>query len=356
EIVLANKLFFRGMGWNQGQIEGRPLFEIIPSEEFVARIASAMLMDASSIQFEFRYDLDSNSRILVANIFPMPAENILLILNDVTDERERQDRLYLTDRLASIGEMAAGVAHEINNPLTSVIGLSQLLTEQDMPADTAQDVDTIYKEALRASTVVKNLLTFARKRPAIRQQAQIHKVIEDVLQLRAYEHRINNIFITRNYAKNLPEVVIDYNQMQQVFVNIVLNSEYEMTQAHRGGSLVVSTKKLEDFIVISFTDDGPGISPEKLKRVFDPFFTTKEVGKGTGLGLSVCYGIVANHGGRIYAEANPGQGATFVIELPVTIPPTEPALQAQILNFLKNQGGPSTIYTSSGPVTKEIQS
>ncbi|MBN1691413.1 MAG: PAS domain S-box protein [Dehalococcoidia bacterium] len=355
EIVLANRLFFHDMGWSEGQIENRPLIDIIPSEEFVAQIASAMITDASSIQFEFRYDLNGSSRILVANVFPMPAENILLILNDVTDERERQDRLYLTDRLASIGEMAAGVAHEINNPLTSVIGLSQLLTEQELPADLVEDISTIYREALRASTVVKNLLTFARKRPALRQPVQIHRVIDDVLQLRAYEHRVNNIFITRNYTENLPDVVIDYNQMQQVFVNIVLNSEYEMMQAHRGGSLVVSSKKLEDHISISFSDDGPGISPENLKRVFDPFFTTKEAGKGTGLGLSVCYGIVANHGGKIYAESSPGQGATFIIELPATIPAAEPALQAQIMNFLKKQEGPATDRSLPEPLTREIQ-
>ncbi|MGD0855037.1 MAG: ATP-binding protein [Dehalococcoidia bacterium] len=337
EVVFANKLFFQGMGWAEGQVEGRPLLEVIPSEEFIAQISSAVLVPAGNVQFEFRYDLNGNSRILVASIISMPAENILLILNDVTSERERQDRLYLTDRLASIGEMAAGVAHEMNNPLTSVLGLSKLLTEQDLPGDMGEDLNTIYKESLRVSNIVKNLLTFARKRAPVKQPAQIHGVIDDILKLRAYEHKVSNIFVTRNFADNLPDVTIDYNQMQQVFVNIVLNAEYEMIQAHNGGSLIITTKNLDDRILISFKDDGPGISHQNLKRMFDPFFTTKESGKGTGLGLSVCYGIVANHGGKIYVESNLGQGATFIVELPATVSASETALQTQISNYLKKK-------------------
>ena len=283
----------------------------------------------------------------------MPAENILLVLNDVTSERERQDRLYLTDRLASIGEMAAGVAHEMNNPLTSVLGLSKLLTEQDLPGDMGEDLNTIYKESLRVSNIVKNLLTFARKRAPVKQPAQIHGVIDDVLKLRAYEHKVSNIFVTRNFADNLPDVTIDYNQMQQVFVNIVLNAEYEMIQAHNGGSLTITTKNLDDHISISFKDDGPGISQQNLKRMFDPFFTTKEPGKGTGLGLSVCYGIVANHGGKIYAESNLGQGATFIVELPATVSASEMVLQTQISNYLKNKNKDSNAYLRSSTGIKE---
>ncbi len=353
EVVFANKLFFQGMGWTEGQVEGRPLIEVIPSEEFIAQISSAILVPTGNVQFEFRYDLNNSSRILVASIISMPSDNILLVLNDITSERERQDRLYLTDRLASIGEMAAGIAHEMNNPLTSVLGMSKLLTEQDIQGDIREDLDTIYKESLRVSNIVKNLLTFARKRPPVRQPAHVHAVIDDVLKLRAYEHRVSNIFVTRNFAGNLPDITIDYNQMQQVFVNIVLNAEYEMIQAHNGGSLTITTKNLDDRISVSFKDDGPGISPQNLKRMFDPFFTTKEPGKGTGLGLSVCYGIVANHGGKIYVESNPGQGATFIVELPAAISISELTLQTQISSYLKNINTENNTYIPSRPGIKE---
>jgi signal transduction histidine kinase len=353
EVVLANRLFYQGLAGILEQVEGKPLIDIIPSDELLRQISASRQKPSVNTQFEFRYNVDGNRKILVASILSMPSQNILLVLNDVTTERERQDRLYLTDRLASIGEMAAGVAHEMNNPLTSVLGLSKLLTEQDLPGDTGEDLNVIYKEALRVSNIVKNLLTFARKRAPVRQPAQIHGVIDDVLKLRAYEHKVSNIFVTRNFADNLPDVTIDYNQMQQVFVNIVLNAEYEMIQTHNGGSLTITTKNLDDRISISFKDDGPGISPQSLKRMFDPFFTTKEPGKGTGLGLSVCYGIVANHGGKIYVESSTGQGATFIVELPATVSASELALQTQISSYLKKKNNDLNTYFPSSTGIKE---
>jgi PAS domain S-box-containing protein len=355
EIVLANSLFYRSWNIPAGQVCGRPLVEVMASEELVRRVSACMAAPAQNTQLEFRYNVDGKGRIFVASILSMPAErNTLLVLNDVTGEREKQDRLYLTDRLASIGEMAAGVAHEMNNPLTSVIGLSKLLLDQDLSADNADDLNTIYSEATRVSSVVRNLLTFARKRPAVRQPAHVHSIIEDVLKLRAYEHKVSNIFVIRNFADNLPEVIVDYSQIQQVFINIVLNAEYEMIQAHKGGALTITTHRLDHKIAVSFGDDGPGIAPRDLKRMFDPFFTTKDAGKGTGLGLSVSYGIIANHGGKIYAESEPGKGATFTVELPFIDPASELALQTQLASYLRNKSGTLKDYTSSSAASKEI--
>ncbi|OGO14610.1 MAG: hypothetical protein A2Z02_00665 [Chloroflexi bacterium RBG_16_48_7] len=353
EVVLANRIFYQGLARIMEQVEGKPLIDVIPSDELLRQISASRQNPNVNTQFEFRYNVDGNGKILVASILSMPSQNVMLVLNDVTTEREKQDRLYLTDRLASIGEMAAGVAHEMNNPLTSVLGLSKLLIEQAIPGDTGEDLNTIYKESLRVSNIVKNLLTFARKRAPVRQPAQIHGVIDDVLKLRAYEHKVNNIFVTTNFTDNMPDVTIDYNQMQQVFVNIVLNAEYEMIQAHNGGSLTITTKNLDDRISISFKDDGPGISQQNLKRMFDPFFTTKEPGKGTGLGLSVCYGIVANHGGKIYVESNLGQGATFIVELPATVSASELALQMQISSYLKGKTSNSNTYIPFSTGIKE---
>jgi len=223
----------------------------------------------------------------------------------------------MADRLASIGELAAGTAHELNNPLTSVIGFSQLLMEKDIPDDIHEDLELIYNEAQRAANVTKSLLTFGRKHAPVKQPNQINNIIEDVLKLRAYEHKVNGIEVKRRLAPDLPEIMVDYFQMQQVFLNIIINAEYFMTEARNRGTLTINTKKQNTNVRISIADDGPGISRENLSRIFNPFFTTKEAGKGTGLGLSICHGIVAEHGGQIYARSQPDKGATIVVELPI---------------------------------------
>ena len=240
------------------------------------------------------------------------------ITRDTTERKRQTEQLMMTDRLASIGELASGAAHELNNPLTSVIGFSQLLMERDVPDDIRENVSIIYSQAQRAAEVVKNLLTFARKHTPVKQLNQINRIIEDVLSLRAYEHKLNNIEVKRRLAPDLPEIMADYFQMQQVFINIIINAEYFMNETRNGGTLTVTTKRRNDTVVVSIADDGPGISEECLGQIFNPFFTTKEVGKGTGLGLSICHGIVTEHGGKIYAESEPGKGATFVVELPIS--------------------------------------
>jgi signal transduction histidine kinase len=245
----------------------------------------------------------------------------VIVARDVTQQKRIEEQLVMTDRLASIGELSSGIAHELNNPLTSVIGFSQLMMEGDVPANMKEDLGIVNSEAQRAAAIVKNLLTFARKHAPVKQLSQVNTVIEDVLRLRAYEQKVNNIEIENHLAPNLPEIMIDHFQMQQVFLNIMVNAEFAMLEAHHRGKLVVTTEKLESIIKISFADDGPGISKENLKHIFDPFFTTKEVGKGTGLGLSICHGIVTEHSGKIYATSEKGRGATFIVELPLTNEP-----------------------------------
>lgn len=227
------------------------------------------------------------------------------------------EQLLITDRLASIGELASGIAHELNNPLTSVIGFAQLLLSKDLPEDVREDIKIIYSEARRATEVTKNLLIFARKHSPLKQPVSINSIIEKVLAIRAYEHKVENIQVITCLAPDLPQVMADYFQLQQVFLNIVINAEHFMLQAHQRGTLNINTWCDNGTIRASFTDDGPGIAREDSVRLFDPFFTTKEVGEGTGLGLSICHGIVAKHGGRIYVQSQLGRGATFVVELPV---------------------------------------
>jgi PAS domain S-box-containing protein len=242
---------------------------------------------------------------------------IFCICRDITERKQMEEQLLITDRLVSVGELASGIAHELNNPLTGIIGLSQLLAEKDFPKDTKESLQLVYSEAQRAANIVRGLLTFAGKHLPARQLININDVISEVLELRAYEQKVNNIERVVNLAPDLPQVSADYFQLQQVFFNIVTNAEYFMLKAHNKGTLTITTEMVEDIVRISFADDGPGIPEKDLGHVFDPFFTTKEVGQGTGLGLSISHGIVAAHGGRIYAESEQGKGATFVVELPM---------------------------------------
>jgi len=178
-------------------------------------------------------------------------------------------------------------------------------------------VKVINREAMRTAGIVKNLLTFARKQPDKKNEVDLNEQIQRVLELRKHEQEVNNIRVIPRFAPGLPGITGNASQLQQVFFNIVINAEFFMLEAHKKGTLVITTERKNGFVRASFADDGPGISKEAIDRLFTPFFTTKEVGKGTGLGLSICHGIVSEHGGKIYAESKPGNGATFIVELPV---------------------------------------
>ena len=316
-IKLANRAFYSAFKKKNSEVETKPISEIIPTDELSPAISEARSGKTFSVRHEFRHRVNGHERMFMANVLRMGEDEVLFVLDDVTEERAKQERLHLTDRLASIGEMAAGIAHELNNPLTGVIGLSQMLLDEEMSDGAKEDLNLIYNEAQRAAAVVKKLLTFGRQHPTERKAVQINAVVEDVLSLRAYEQKVNNIRVTTQLDDHLPEIVADPLQMQQVFLNIVLNAEQAMIETHKEGTLTITTERVGGNIKVSFSDDGPGISPENMRKLFSPFFTTKALGKGTGLGLSICYGIVTNHGGRMYAQSELGKGATFVVELPL---------------------------------------
>jgi PAS domain S-box-containing protein len=238
-------------------------------------------------------------------------------IRDISERKKMEEQLIVTDRLASIGELASGVAHELNNPLTGIIGFSELLLKKDAPEDIMEDLKIINREAQRTAQVVRNLLTFARKHDTAKKPVDINEAIQSVLDLRAYEQNVHNIKVITDFDTSLPEITGDIFRLQQVFVNIIINAEHFMIQAHKKGTLNITTKRKGDIIRTSFADDGPGIKEEHMAHLFDPFFTTKEVGKGTGLGLSICHGIIAEHEGNIYAESKLGRGATFIVELPI---------------------------------------
>jgi len=241
------------------------------------------------------------------------------VMRDISQQKKMTERLVSADRLASLGEMAAGLAHEVNNPLTAVMGFAYLLMQNpDIPAETKGDVEAIYREGKRAADVIRSFLIFARGQKPEKQAIYLNDIIHGVLRLRSSQLEKENIKVILNLAEDLPAIQGDISQMQQVFLNIILNAEYFMYQAHRKGALAISTQSADGLIKVAIADDGPGIAPDKLSRVFDPFFTTKEVGEGTGLGLSICHGTIKEHGGNIYVDSEAGQGATFTIELPVS--------------------------------------
>jgi PAS domain S-box-containing protein len=253
--------------------------------------------------------------------------------------RHAQTRLVQSEKLAAIGELVAGVAHELNNPLTSIIGFAQLLQHSQMDDQSQQDLDKIVAQARRAAGIVRGLLDFARQYPPMRKPVQINDVLDSTLDLLAYELRIGSIAWTTHYAPDLPLTMADPQQLQQVFVNLVHNACQAMSAAHGHGHLTITSAldrpaflnrqhRAQPVIRIIVHDDGPGISYDLMPHIFNPFFTTKPPGEGTGLGLAVCHGIVSEHGGHIWAEAEQAQdgspgGATFFVELPV-IPPEMP--------------------------------
>ena len=229
-----------------------------------------------------------------------------------------QQLLLQSEKLAAVGQLISGIAHELNNPLTGVVGWTQYLLSQPLSKDVAKHLGTINDQALRASKIVQNLLTFSRQHKPEQRMVNLNEIIDSTLALRSYELRVNNIVVDRDYATDLPDVAVDPHQIQQVILNLVINAEQAMLSQRGSGALSVGTRQVDANIVVTVQDDGPGIPQDLLNKIFDPFFTTKPVGVGTGLGLSISFGIVQEHGGHIWAESAPGSGARFCIELPVS--------------------------------------
>ena len=229
-----------------------------------------------------------------------------------------QSQLIQSEKLSAIGEFVAGVTHELNNPLTSLLGFSELL-QQTTSVDERQKrfVDRIADSARRCQKIVQSLLSFARQHAPERKPTNLNHLVEAVIEIMAYEMRTTNIEVSKQLDPSLASVLADPHQLQQVFLNLVNNARQAMEEHQSSGTLAVRTEMQRGRARVIFQDSGPGISEENLKKIFDPFFTTKQAGKGTGLGLSLSYGIIHEHGGNIRAESKPGAGATFIIELPV---------------------------------------
>jgi two-component system NtrC family sensor kinase len=246
---------------------------------------------------------------------------VVLVFRDVSERRQMQEQLVQSDKLAALGQLVSGVAHELNNPLTAVMGYTELiLMRNQLDIELREQLTFVHQESERTRRIVQNLLSFARQHKPMRTFVNINDILERTLGLRNYELRSRDISVIREYSE-LPGVFADSHQLQQVFLNIIINAEQEMDQVSSLGQLRIKTEMSANneaaAVLITVEDNGPGIAPDHLGKVFDPFFTTKDVGKGTGLGLSISYGIIKEHGGTIRVESPYGGGARFIIELPV---------------------------------------
>jgi two-component system NtrC family sensor kinase len=263
------------------------------------------------------------------------------VAKDISHEKLLQQQLIQSEKLSAIGELISGIAHELNNPLTGVMGYSQLLQlRKDIDERARDSLLKINNLALRCQRIVQNLLSFARKQKPERTYCDVNEILEKTVELRSYELQVNNIEIVSQLDRSLSKTVADGHQLQQVFLNVITNAEHAMLEAHGKGILLIRTQTdtTKNRIIVEIVDDGPGIPEAHLTRIFDPFFTTKEVGKGTGLGLSLSYGIIKEHGGNIYARSRIGEGSTFVIEMPITTQILEetglpPQLLPQAIHF-----------------------
>lgn len=248
------------------------------------------------------------------------------VMRDVSERKRLQDQtrdvyqqLLQAEKLASLGQTMSGVAHELNNPLATILACAERLAARDLDERTRRDLDAIHNAAERAARIVRNLQTFARKRHTTRTTVDLNQVVRDTLALRAHEQRVANVRIVNGLAAGLPPVFADPHQIQQILLNLIINAEQAMLSAHGRGTLTLRTWQdpERDAVVLEVSDDGPGVPDDLQAKVFDPFFTTKAVGQGTGLGLTVAYAIAQEHGGRLTLRTDHQPGASFLLELPV---------------------------------------
>ncbi len=258
----------------------------------------------------------------LASAFNQMVENLKMsraqLEKTVETLKTTQAQLVQSEKLSAIGEFVAGVTHELNNPLTAVIGFAELLQQSKIGEQHRRHLEFIVLSAQRCHKIVQSLLSFARQHPPERKWVQLNDLVETTLSFVNYELHTSNIKVIRLLDPLLPKVLADPHQLQQVFLNIINNARQAIEDYRPDGQLRVSTGTVEGRARVTIQDNGPGISAENLSRIFNPFFTTKEVGKGTGLGLSLSYGIIQEHGGTIAVRSQEGEGTAFIIDLPIT--------------------------------------
>jgi two-component system, NtrC family, sensor kinase len=323
-VSYANRRCYEA-GYSEQDLLGQPLVKMVPQArrpqmaEAVERTLHGAALDILEIPVVRG---NGTAGQFSMSLSPMRDEHgdinsIIVVMTDVTEAADLQAKLMRTEKMAALGQLVSGVAHEINNPLAAIVGFTDLLLENpDVPDSAKEELRVVLQEAQRTRVIVQDLLSFARQMPAQREPVQVNSIVRQTLKLRAYDFSNHGVELVEKYTEDLPVVVGDPHQLQQAFLNILNNAYDAVNETRRQRRIEIETSRQQGHVEIVFRDNGTGIShPE---RIFDPFFTTKEVGKGTGLGLSICYGIVRAHGGEVVARNNPdGLGCTFAVRLPV---------------------------------------
>jgi len=250
---------------------------------------------------------------------------VILSVRDVTIEKKLEQQIIQSERLAAMGQMIGGFAHELNNPLTAILGNAQLLEDRETDETARKRIETLNQEARKAAEIVKNLQFFARPPAPGHSLVDVNELVQRTVQMQSYPLRKSNITVDFLPEPTLPTVVADSNQLMQVFLNLLLNAEQAIRENREKGTIRVRLGRNPDSVWIVFQDDGPGIAPETLPHIFDPFFTTRRPGRGTGLGLSICKTVLREHAGNIEAASAPGGGAVFTITLPTGVGAAETA-------------------------------
>jgi two-component system, NtrC family, sensor kinase len=291
-------------------------------DHLVAQFESQGFISSTEIDLN---TADGGRRRVVLSASPAAEESasdgdIYFLIKDIEDQRQMREQMAQADKLASIGELSAGIAHEINNPLGIILGFTQLmLRHQGKEASLFSDLKTIEKHTRHCKTIVEDLLNFARTSPPKKEMWDIHTIIDDVLNFVQQHGKPADVQIQKIFDQPIAPLLVDEKKIKQVLINLIMNAKHAV-----GGQGLICIRTRKDIdaskAIIQVSDNGRGIEKSDIPRIFDPFFTTKPTGEGTGLGLSVSYGIIRNHGGDIFVESEEGRGATFTVELP--IPPS----------------------------------
>ena len=325
EITSWNRSMETLYGRKRQDVRGRPLAEVLPDKFMEALRGTLDLGNQGEIAHIYKLHLpSSDGRSLMVNVSVAPFQSgaaeqsgTILIIDDVTARARLEEQLQHTEKMASVGLLAAGVAHEMNTPLAGISSYTQLLRGQMEETDSRSELlDKIEKQSFRAAKIVNSLLNFSRSSGTEFEQVDVNKALVDVLSLVEHQMSGSRIRVRRELAEDLPSIRGNENRIQQVFFNLILNARDAMP---RGGWLTLVTYADTDTVVIEVKDTGHGIRRDHIRRIYDPFFTTKGIGRGTGLGLSVSYGIVQEHGGAIFVDSTPGQGTKFQVALPALV-------------------------------------
>jgi len=323
-ISYANRRCYEA-GYQEEELIGHRLMDWVDAshrEEFEAALeTTAHGHQVENIELPVRRSDGSMGHFSIS-LSPMRDEqntvnSVVVVMTDITDAALLQAKLAHSEKMATIGRLVSGVAHEVNNPLAAILGFTDLLLENPaVPESAREDLQVILQETQRTKDIVQDLLSFARQRPVQRELVQLNAVLRQTIKLRSYDFASHGVEVAENFEDQLAPALGDAQQLQQVFLNILNNAYDAVQESGQRGHIVISTKRAGDSLEVTIGDNGTGIADPQ--RIFDPFYTTKQVGKGTGLGLSICYGIVRAHGGEIQCWNNEGSsGSTFLVRVPV---------------------------------------